>query len=128
MIIKIEKNFSWWDEENPAPSRPSSSMNMQRRPSKNVHFDVRQSFTLFKIYKKEFYLPFFPLHSPKTISYFDQISLVFWSDHWSNQRTGRTILIKSLLFSFIAMKWWKSQNHCDESDEIEKEKYVKIVS
>ena len=28
------------------------------------------------------------------------------------------ILVNSLPFSFIAMKRWKFQNHCDESDEI----------
>ena len=38
-----------------------------------------------------------------------------------------SILVKLLHFSFIAMKRWKFQYHCDESDEIAKEKYVKIV-
>ena len=38
------------------------------------------------------------------------------------------ILVKSLHFSVIVMKRWKSQNHCNESNEIVKEKYIKIVS
>ena len=41
-----------------------------------------------------------------------------------------TILVKSLHFSFIAMKQWKFQNHCNEnneSNEIAKEKKLIII-
>ena len=41
-----------------------------------------------------------------------------------------TILAKSLHFSFIAMKRWKFQDHCDESDEcdeITKENFFDLL-
>ena len=50
------------------------------------------------------------------------IYLIKWLDN--------TILVKSLHFSFIAMKQWKFQNHCDEnneSNEIAKEKNLIIM-
>ena len=38
-----------------------------------------------------------------------------------------SILVKSLHFSFIAMKRWKFQIHCDECDEILKERKMIIL-